>query len=486
MHPALTPLPLTSLPAWCKLNGVSFLDTTISSLPSGRGNGIVSTKALNSLDTYDIPTLLEVGKDVVLDGDLLLEMQRVDKGFRDLGECMRRKETMLFLLMQITNAVQGEEDKSVGLSNPWTEYVRLLPEYVPIPTMWSEEERLLLAGTSLESAVQAKMAALVREFEELREKTSEIPWCNKCWWDNDSLTLSDWIRLDAWFRSRSLELPTSGEVMVPCLDMANHSSAPNGYYEQTSSGDISLLLRPNMQLQQGTEITISYGSGKSDAEMLFSYGFIDRDSTIAELVLDLEPMPEDPLGKAKVAAFRGRQVVRIWGDEEENIHWESSFLYLLCLNEEDGLEFKVLQEIDGSRSPLRVFWQGSDVTESTDTFESLIRSHELVDIFKLRAVTILQDRIRQQLERLYGSEDMAESLETSTAAMISEDAKDSAMRLRRTETAIMEAAYETVETEKTEFLKNESVLKYLGAMDSSQMEDSPPEPTDANDEEDFS
>jgi hypothetical protein len=291
------------------------------------------------------------------------------------------------------------------------------------------------------------MAALVREFEELREKTSEIPWCNKCWWENDSLTLPDWIRLDAWFRSRSLELPTSGEVMVPCLDMANHSSTPNGYYEQTSSGDISLLLRPNMQLQQGTEITISYGSGKSDAEMLFSYGFIDRDSTIAELVLDLEPMPEDPLGKAKVAAFRGRPVVRIWGDEEENIHWESSFLYLLCLNEEDGLEFKVLQEIDGSRSPLRVFWQGSDVTESTGTFESLIRSHELVEIFKLRAVTLLQDRIRQQLERLYGSEDMVESLETSSTAMISEDAKDSAMRLRRTETAIMEAAYETVETE---------------------------------------
>jgi hypothetical protein len=93
MQPPLPPLPLTSLPAWCKLNGVSFLDTTISSLPSGRGNGIVATKALNSLDTYDIPTLLEVGKDVVLDGDLLLEMQRVDKGFRDLVECVRGKET---------------------------------------------------------------------------------------------------------------------------------------------------------------------------------------------------------------------------------------------------------------------------------------------------------------------------------------------------------------------------------------------------------
>jgi hypothetical protein len=92
MHPALSPLPLTSLPAWCKLNGVSFLDTTVSSLPSRRGNGIVLLKALNSLDTYDIPTLLEVGNDVVLGRDLLLEMQRVDKGFSDLVECVIGKE----------------------------------------------------------------------------------------------------------------------------------------------------------------------------------------------------------------------------------------------------------------------------------------------------------------------------------------------------------------------------------------------------------
>ncbi|KAM3066802.1 hypothetical protein ACMFMG_011871 [Clarireedia jacksonii] len=495
MQPPLQPLPLTSLPAWCKLNGVSFLDTTISSIPSGRGNGVVATKALNSWDTYDIPTLLEVGKEVVLDADLVLEMQRVDKGFRELVDCVKgkeiegkgkttRKEVMLFLLMQITTAVQVEGEKSIGLSNPWTEYVRLLPENVPIPTMWNEEERMLLVGTSLESAVTAKLAALQREFDDLREKTSEIPWCNTYWWENNSLTFSDWIRLDAWFRSRSLELQTSGEVMVPCLDMANHSSTPNAYYEQTSAGDISLLLRPHMELQQGTEITISYGSGKSDAEMLFSYGFIDRNSTIAELVLDLEPMPEDPLGKAKVAALCDRPFVRIWGDEEEKIYWESPFLYLLCLNEEDGLEFKVLQETDGSRSPLRVFWQGSDVTESTNTFEALISSHELVDIFKLRAVTILQDRIRQQLERLYGSEDIVETL--ATTAMISEDKKVNAFKLRRTETAILEAAYETVEAEKSQFMKNENVLKYLGTMDSSKTENSPPDLADINDEEDFS
>ncbi len=56
---------------------------------------------------------------------------------------------MLFLLMQITIA-SHVDDKSVGSSNPWTEYVKMLPDAIPVPTLWSEEERVMLVGTSLE------------------------------------------------------------------------------------------------------------------------------------------------------------------------------------------------------------------------------------------------------------------------------------------------------------------------------------------------
>jgi len=51
--------------------------------------------------------------------------------------------------MQLTIAARGERG-GVGLSNPWTEYVKMLPNVVPVPTMWSEEERGMLVGTSLE------------------------------------------------------------------------------------------------------------------------------------------------------------------------------------------------------------------------------------------------------------------------------------------------------------------------------------------------
>lgn len=53
---------------------------------------------------------------------------------------------MLFLIMQSTLAAGHD----VGVRSPWTEYVRLLPETVPLPTMWTAEQREYLIGTSLE------------------------------------------------------------------------------------------------------------------------------------------------------------------------------------------------------------------------------------------------------------------------------------------------------------------------------------------------
>ena len=60
-----------------------------------------------------------------------------------------RGDILLFLLMQITIG-SPDSEQAIGVSNPWTEYVKILPGSVPLPTMWTEEERILLLGTSLE------------------------------------------------------------------------------------------------------------------------------------------------------------------------------------------------------------------------------------------------------------------------------------------------------------------------------------------------
>jgi len=68
------------------------------------------------------------------------------------------------------------------------------------------------------------MGALLREFETLREETADILWCQNYWWEDEVLQYSDWLLVDALYRSRCLELPKAGESMVPCLDLAvrNH------------------------------------------------------------------------------------------------------------------------------------------------------------------------------------------------------------------------------------------------------------------------
>lgn len=51
--------------------------------------------------------------------------------------------------MQVTMNSKNAKQK-IGVSNPWTEYVNFLPGYVPLPTMWSDDEALMLKGTTLE------------------------------------------------------------------------------------------------------------------------------------------------------------------------------------------------------------------------------------------------------------------------------------------------------------------------------------------------
>ncbi len=214
-----------------------------------------------------------------------------------------------------------------------------------------------------------------------------------------AITLSEWILLDALYRSRSLALPKSGESMVPCLDLVNHSNPATAYFEETSEDEVVLLLRGGANVLGQDEITIDYGYDKSAAEMLFSYGFIDPVSTAKRIVLPVESMEDDPLAKAKLYVFGSAPTLKITDSNTGIPQWDAPFIHLMCLNDEDGLHFKVLQETDGSHD-LRMFWQDTDVTGEAGTMETLIKGHKLCQVFRLRAVTVALQIIRQKLEVL--------------------------------------------------------------------------------------
>lgn len=296
-----------------------------------------------------------------------------------------------------------------------------------------------------------KTDALVEEFEALRERTSEISWCREEWWDPASLKYSDWVLLDSWYRSRSVELPMSGEAMVPCLDMANHSAEANAHYQQDDNGDVILLLRPDRQVEAGIEVTISYGASKSAAEMLFNYGFIDGFTEAQSMVLHIAPGSEDPLAKAKAVAFGRPRTLRI-SASEDSVEISCPFVYLMCVGEEDGLTFGQLLQNDGNRGELRVFWQEEDVTARVRDFEELLAQHPLKDVYKLRATVLLKFMAEAQLERLSGSEEKANALRESLSELKGEakQVHEGASELRLVEAGLLNIAMDWLDAEVSE------------------------------------
>ena len=144
-------------------------------------------------------------------------------------------------------------------------------------------------------------------------------------------------------------------------------------------------------------MTFSYGDEKCAAEMLFSYGFIEEHvKYTSELTLDLTVPEDDPLKAAKEFVSE-TSTVKLYR-ANQSICWDSSFLWLICINEEDGLDFRVLQKVDGARE-LRIFWKNADLEDVKLLLEKL-RVDPLYEIFQLRAICLLQERLRDQMHQL--------------------------------------------------------------------------------------
>ena len=127
--------------------------------------------------------------------------------------------------------------------------------------------------------------------------------------------------------------------------------------------------------------------------------------------------------------------------EGDSINWEGSFVWLIVVNEEDGLEFKLLQNNNGDRE-LQASWK-NEVVPDMSQLQSLAESELLWDVFNLRAITTLQDRVEKQLFRLEGSKGIVEDLLKRHS--IQQTIYDRATRLRDLEETLMLHAYEDFE-----------------------------------------
>ncbi|KAH0537674.1 hypothetical protein FGG08_005539 [Glutinoglossum americanum] len=378
-------LPLAALKAWSKLNNVEFHGVNVQHVggyPVDKGAVVIASQDLEAGGDGDSPAevLIRVPRELVLSSEMVHGWAKVD-GY----------------LKEVLDAV----------------------------------------GDFGMVALAAKLNSLSREFNLLRESTEHFSWCEKIWWNDQTgrLSFQDWLDVDSWYRSRALHLPEVGNAMVPCIDMVNHRPLEDAaaYFDQTPDGDAVLLLQEGKVLSSGQEATINYGS-KSASEMVFSYGFIDESTMSArELVLDIEIPDDDPLKKAKEAVSDSHPVVRLTLNGD-SVEWQSSFIWLICVNEEDGIEFKLLQSVDGS-TELQVFWKG-EYMDAISSLENLLKADPSWEIFQLRAVSLLQDRVENQLMQLDQSQQGSQVKEHHTNAQT----WVTTVRLRELEQQLMEAA----------------------------------------------
>ncbi|KAI9845142.1 MAG: hypothetical protein M1837_005027 [Sclerophora amabilis] len=424
-----------------KLNGVKFAFSGDSE--QARGFAAVAERDLSWIDGEP---LMIIPRDLILSSQAVEEHAKSDQNLREVlaavGDLAHsaRGAILIFLLVQITISSPGRI-RRVGVSGPWTEYVKFLSA-VSLPTTWTDEEQALLMGTSLQAALDAKLKRLSCEFEQLQSSTITIPWCEKVWWTDDEsrLTFEDWMLVDSWYRSRALSFAHTGDAMVPCIDMMNHSigEQTSAYFDRDSDGNAVLLLPNSKTFHVGDELTISYGDGKSASEMLFSYGFIDETTTrTSGLTLDLQIPDDDPLKKAKEAVATVDAAVRITNTEGMTA-WHSLFVWLACVNEEDGLQFHVLQTNEGTRE-LRVFFNENDVTEDTAELVELMKSGPMWEVYQLRALALLQDRVQHQLDLLDESEPLTEDAADQTHERAQNHA--AAVRLRSLESDLLKQSY---------------------------------------------
>ncbi|KAI0857589.1 hypothetical protein F4860DRAFT_489286 [Xylaria cubensis] len=458
--------PLSSLPAWCVFNNITFSGVDVADV-DGRGLGLVAEKDLNN-ESNNLPALLTIPKELILSATGIEAYAKENKDFRQLldvaGHQSLRGDALLFLLTQLVLS-SPDYNGGQGASTAWTQYFKLLPSQVPVPTLWSESELSLLRGTSLEPAVSAKLRALEREFNHIRDTTSELPRWNALLEIDEAVTLGDWILLDALYRSRSLDLPKSGESMVPCLDLCNHSNPATAFFEENAEDEVVLILHKGANVLKQDEVTIDYGHGKSAAEMLFSYGFIDSTSTAKSIVLPVESMEDDPLAKAKLYVFGPAPTLKIIDNDNEEPYWDAPFIHLMCLNDEDGLHFKVLRETDGSQH-LRMFWQDIDITGEAENIESVIKGHELYHVFRLRAVAVVLGMVQQQLEALAASDE-----ENGSNESLSPHIGRAISQFRAAEKNLLERTFQILEREKNQLLDTDSVTAYLATMNAPQQGD---------------
>ena len=180
--------------------------------------------------------------------------------------------------------------------------------------------------------------------------------------------------------------------------------------------------------------------------MIFSYGFLesDRDET-KQVILDIELPDDDPLGLAKKMICREIPGIRFFTtqDMDTKIEWESPLIWWASVNEEDGLHIGITATTDGKRE-LEATWK-SEKIQSPHQLREFLANDPSWEIFQLRAVVLVLQRLETQLSLLQEMEDALSNIRENQSllqSMFRPEVFALVSRLRKLETMLLEKVVE--------------------------------------------
>ncbi|PVH81624.1 SET domain-containing protein [Cadophora sp. DSE1049] len=447
--------------SWAEANGASISGLKFATITNTSRSGVIATRPISGPKTL----LMSVPRDLILSAERVGELARDNPCLQELFVATGDFGKVSFLANLALRVFQhGEQHRNFKIVADIVviqQYIKYLPEE-PLPTLWTDSEKVLLRGTTLLPAIEAKLKRLRHEYDGLRKSTCSLEWCQSYWWGESTgqLTYSDWLQIDAMYRSRAVKFPptSSGrDCMIPCLDMLNHADPviPTAYYKVDDDGNALLWLSTDCAVEEGNEVTINYGISRTACETLYSYGFIDEPMTSAKgLFLELDIPSDDPIGmlKRSISTIRGFRLSECSGQ----ISWDSDFVWLLCANEEDGL---CITPPNDDRKEPRIAWKGSDIDRTSGIRHLLELDKKMWDVYQLRATSLVQARIESQLRSL--QEWNVEDLQYGTQSDIRKCCWYLLMRLRDLEHKLLLKANGEMKRTIRDLLASPSVQLFL-------------------------
>ena len=272
----------TTLTNWAIHHGCTFSYLKISIHDEYGGYGLFNSTSTTS--TYDeiLRSALFVPNSLIISIGLISEVAEESEELADILNLLPPLQNLepiitVFLLYQVYL-------RRHNIPSKFSIYIDHLPKSSLLPITWNESEVNFLeqSSISIARAVPAKLAFLKSIYATLTETPG--------WFQ--SITWNDYLLAESWVSSRTIECPrTNSSLLVPILDMANHSTSRNAAWEVTDNG-IELRREP-ADIAAGEEITISYDLDRGTGERLYRYGFIenhDLNVPTKEITL-LDPSP---------------------------------------------------------------------------------------------------------------------------------------------------------------------------------------------------